>query len=55
MSLTYTIQSVHGVKQTVVLVPPAKPAEDANRDQQQTGFDREADAKSNPNSTRSPR
>lgn len=53
MSMTYTIESVHGVKQTVVLVPPAKPAQSETQDQRQSGLDREAESSSS--STRSPR
>jgi hypothetical protein len=52
---TFTIESVHGVKQTLVLNPPVKTAENSSTDQQSGGDEREADAKNAPTASRSPR
>jgi hypothetical protein len=50
---TFTIESVHGVKQTLVLNPPVKTAESDPKDPQSS--DREAGTKSTATSPRSPR
>jgi hypothetical protein len=50
---TFTIESVHGVKQTLVLNPPVKAAENEPKDPQST--DRETGTKSTTTAPRSPR
>jgi len=51
----FTIESVHGVKQTFTLGPPAKSVQSDSPKQQSSGLEREIEAKGTPTGSRSPR